>query len=109
MADSVKTLGKNLNRLRLEKGMDKQTLSARLGISEKDLEEIESGTQDGGASLIFKIIEILHVKPEDLLASDSSRNQLLQQIKSRLDTCPDHNLMSISKYMDMALRNKRKK
>ena len=106
MADVMKNLGENLHRLRLEKGMDRQNLSARLGIPEKDLENIENGTKDIDTSLIYKIAEILHIDINDLLASTTTKNKLLQQIKSKLDTCSEPDLISIYEYIDVLLNKK---
>jgi transcriptional regulator with XRE-family HTH domain len=76
------TLGQNLVRIRLEKGLNTNDLSVRLGISETELTGIENGTIDVETGFIYKAADVLQVGLDDLLGSDSSRNKLLDQIKN---------------------------
>lgn len=104
MTELLKSIGTNLNRVRLEKGLNRQELSAQLGISERDLEEIENGTKDFDANLVPTLIKVLNIDLSDLLASESNRDKLLLLIKTKLDTCSELHLISIFEYIDLILK-----
>jgi ribosome-binding protein aMBF1 (putative translation factor) len=104
MTDLLKSIGTNLNRVRLEKGLSRQNLSAQLGISERDLEEIEEGTKDFDVNLCPGLIKILNIDLNDLVSSESNRNKLLHLIKSKLDTLSEQKLLCIFEYIDLILK-----
>lgn len=104
MTDLLKTIGTNLNRVRLEKGLSRQNVSAQLGISERELEEIEEGTKDFDVNLLPVLIKILDVDLNDLVSSESNRDKLLHLIKSKLETCPESYLVSIFEYIALILK-----
>lgn len=104
MTDLLKSIGTNLNRVRLEKGLSRQNLSAQLGISERDLEEIEEGTKDFDVNFLPVLIKILDVDLNDLVSSESNRDKLLHLIKSKLDTCSELQLISIFEFIDLILK-----
>ena len=87
MTDLLKSIGTNLNRARLEKGLSRQNLSAQLGISEGDLEGIEEGTKDFDVNFLPVLIKILDVDLNDLVSSESNRDKLLHLLKSKCVVC----------------------
>lgn len=99
MSNVLEILGQNLVRLRNEKGLDRKQLSALLGLSEIELEGIEAGTTDVDTDFLNKAATILQVEPEDFFSSESSRNQLLDLIKNKLDTCSEKDLAYIFDYI----------
>jgi transcriptional regulator with XRE-family HTH domain len=100
----LQTLGQNMVRIRNEKGLNTNDLSVRLGISETELTEIENGTIDVETGFIYKVAEILQVNIDDLLGSDSTRNKLLEQVKNKLDTCSEKDIVLIFEYMTNILK-----
>ena len=72
-------IGENIKRLRLEKGITQEQLSEKLGISQKHLSIIETGTQFASASLIERICEELEVSPADLFGG--SDDEILNEIR----------------------------
>ena len=105
MANMMKTLGQNLSRIRVEKGLDENALATLLGISETELAGIENGTADVETGFIYKAASALGVGIENLLCSDQTRNQLLEQIKSRLDKCSEKDLVLVFEYLSSILKN----
>ena len=86
MPNMMKTLGQNLTRIRVEKGLTRNDLATLLGISESELTEIEEGTTDVETGFIYKAASALGAGIEEIICSETTRNQLLEQIKcSSLD------------------------
>ena len=95
MSHMMKTLGQNVARIRIEKGLNKGDLSVRLGISESELINIENGTADVETEFVDTVMETLEVGLDDLFCSDTSRNHLLKQIENKLDTCSEKDLILV--------------
>ena len=81
--ESVQVLfGQNVKKYRKLAGLTQEQLSERLGVSQKHLSIIETGTQFASASLIGRISEVLEVSPGDLFGGSS--DEILKEIvKSR--------------------------
>jgi len=103
MSNMMKTLGQNLTRIRVEKGLSLNDLAVRLGISESELAGIENGTADVDTGFIYTAASALGVGIENLLCSDQTRNQLLEQIKNKLDTCSEKELVLVFEYLSSIL------
>ncbi|MBR1721112.1 MAG: helix-turn-helix transcriptional regulator [Treponema sp.] len=71
--------GRNVRKYRKERGLTQEQLSEKLGISQKHLSIIETGTQFASASLIGRISEVLKVSPGDLFGGSS--DILIEEIK----------------------------
>ena len=71
--------GRNVQKFRKQAGLTQEQLSERLGISQKHLSIIETGTQFASATLIAKLSETLQVTPADLFGGTSS-DELKQQM-----------------------------
>ncbi len=71
--------GKNVKKYRKEAGLTQEHLSERLGISQKHLSIIETGTQFASASLIGRISKELNVSPGNLFGGTS--NELAEELK----------------------------
>ncbi len=67
--------GEQVKKYRNKKGLTQEQLSERLGISQKHLSIIETGTQFASASLIEKISKELNVPPS-LLFGGSENNEI---------------------------------
>ena len=74
--------GRNVKKYRKMAGLTQEQLSERLGVSQKHLSIIETGTQFASATLIGRISEELKVSPGDLFGG-SSEEVLREIIKSR--------------------------
>ena len=76
-AESIAELfGKNVKKYRKEAGLTQEHLSERLGISQKHLSIIETGTQFASASLIGRISKELNVSLEYLLTGEEQKSSL---------------------------------
>ena len=104
MSHMMKTFGQNLTRIRVEKGLTKKDLSVRLDISESELNEIENGTLDVETEFVSKVMETLGVGLDELFCSETSRNHLLDQIKNKLDTCSEKDLILVFEYITSILK-----
>lgn len=71
--------GQNVKKYRKLAGLTQEQLSEKLGISQKHLSIIETGTQFASASLIARISEELKVSPGDLFGGSS--DELLKELK----------------------------
>ena len=61
------TIGKNVQRLRIEQSLPKKTLARIARVSRPQLDKIESGEADVRVSCIARIADCLSVAPADLL------------------------------------------
>ena len=75
--------GRNVKLYRKQAGLTQEQLSERLGVSQKHLSIIETGTQFASASLIGRISEELKVSPGDLFGG--SNNDIIEEIKKSRD------------------------
>ena len=71
--------GRNVKKYRKQARLTQEQLSERLGVSQKHLSIIETGTQFASASLIGRISEELKVSPADLFGGSS--DEVLEEIK----------------------------
>ena len=71
--------GQNVKKYRKQMGLTQEQLSEKLGISQKHLSIIETGTQFASASLIGRISKELKVSPGDLFGGSS--DEVLNEIK----------------------------
>ena len=70
--ESIQCLfGRNVKLYRKQAGLTQEQLSERLGVSQKHLSIIETGTQFASAGLIGRISEELKVSPGDLFGGSS--------------------------------------
>ena len=80
MKESIPQLfGRNVQKYRKIKNLTQEQLSEKLGISQKHLSIIETGTQFASASLIERICEELEVSPADLFGG--SDDEILNEIR----------------------------
>ncbi len=76
--------GQNVKKYRKQAGLTQEQLSEKLGVSQKHLSIIETGTQFASASLIGRISEVLKVSPADLFGGSS--DEVLNEIKFMRET-----------------------
>ncbi|MBQ9621765.1 MAG: helix-turn-helix transcriptional regulator [Treponema sp.] len=78
--DEISVLfGRNVKKYRKQAGLTQEQLSERLGVSQKHLSIIETGTQFASASLIGRISSELNVSPGDLFGGSS--DTVIEEIK----------------------------
>lgn len=70
---SDQQLGKNIRNLREMKNYTQEAFAVRLDISQKQFSRIESGEISTSIRMLFKICQVLEVKPSFLLEFDSSK------------------------------------
>ena len=70
--------GQNVRKYRKSRNLTQEQLSEKLGISQKHLSIIETGTQFASASLIARISSVLEVSPGDLFGG---ANDGVQEMK----------------------------
>lgn len=75
--------GRNVKKYRKQAGLTQEQLSERLGVSQKHLSIVETGTQFASASLIARISEELQVSPGDLFGGSSDK--VLREIRHARD------------------------
>lgn len=75
--------GRNVKKYRKQARLTQEQFSERLGISQKHLSIIETGTQFASASLIARISEELRVSPGDLFGG--SNDEVLREIRQARD------------------------
>lgn len=103
MSDMMKTLGENVIRVRNEKGMSGNDLAARLGIAMSELDAIEKGTTDADMGLVYRMVEALGVGLEDIICSERTKNELVERIKNKLNTCSEKDLVLVFEYISSIL------
>ena len=104
MSDMMRILGKNLVRIRNEKGMGGKELSVLMGISERELEGIEEGNCDVDVEFTYRVAAILKVGIEDLFWQDGRRKRIQDRIVSNLDMCSESDLILIDEYIGLILK-----
>lgn len=83
-----KLFGSNVQKYRKQAGLTQDELSERIGITQKHLSIIETGTQFASAQVIEKISKELNVSPASLFGSDMNVqhiNNLYLMISQHID------------------------
>lgn len=65
--DIRKTVGKNVRRLREEKGWSQEELAHRTGLHRTYISGIERGVRNPTVKIVAKIAKLLEVEPSELL------------------------------------------
>lgn len=74
--EAKKQFGKNLKRLRLQKGMSQEELAHAMGFKNRSsINKIEVGKNDLPRSLVVRAAEVLGVSPLELFAEDENKEQ----------------------------------
>lgn len=84
-----KLLGRNVKRLRKENKLTQEELSEKLGITQKHLSIIETGTQFASATLIAKISEIFETPVSELFTTETTESNypnFYKMICTHIDT-----------------------
>ncbi|MCR5124622.1 MAG: helix-turn-helix domain-containing protein [Treponema sp.] len=72
--------GQNVRKYRKSRNLTQEQLSEKLGISQKHLSIIETGTQFASASLIARISSVLEVSPGDLFGGTNDGVQEMKKM-----------------------------
>lgn len=88
-----KIFGSNVQKFRKKANLTQTELSEKLGISQKHLSVIETGTQFASASLIEKLAKELKVPPATLFGGDFGNREVnmiqtlvVQQVEAKLES-----------------------
>eukprot|EP01037_Dinobryon_pediforme_P019235 gene19235-19620_t len=63
-------VGRNVRRIRLERGLTQEVVSERTGFTQGYISELENGRRNPTVVTLFEIGQILGVNPEVLVAAD---------------------------------------
>lgn len=84
---SMVDLGLRLKKIRIKKGVSRESLARSVKVSAETLRKIEGGlTKSPGAQLIFKLASKLNVAPEYLLFGDETRMEADNAVISQTQT-----------------------
>lgn len=83
--------GKNLKRIRTEKGLNQETLAEKIGIEIHNLSRIETGSSFPRVKTLIKILNILNVEPVELFdfTKNAEKIDLRLSINKLLDKNPE--------------------
>lgn len=68
--DMRRLVGRNVRRIRLERGLTQEAVSERTGFTQGYISELENGRRNPTVVTLFEIGQILGVAPESLVAAD---------------------------------------
>ncbi|WP_409186435.1 helix-turn-helix transcriptional regulator [Amycolatopsis sp. VS8301801F10] len=66
----AKPLGDNIRQARIEKGMERAELAAKVGRSVKHISNIENGANTAKPELLYRIARVLELPIDQVMASD---------------------------------------
>ncbi len=72
--DMRKLVGRNVNRLRLEKGLTQEAFAEKSGFSQQYISGLEQGKRNPTVVSLWELAQALGVKPVDLLAPHMNRD-----------------------------------
>jgi len=100
------SLGKNIRRLRQDKGWTQVHLSERTGIRVGHISKLEQDEGDPKLSTIYKLMEALECSPDALLTdvNKASKKEVLKQTLERALNLPDANKAALMEVVDGYLR-----
>ena len=78
-SEMMTTLGKEIKKARIDKGLKQKDLMALTGLSQKHLSLIENDDVDPGVSVLRKIVLALGVSADTLLGLGPSKTSQQQQ------------------------------
>jgi transcriptional regulator with XRE-family HTH domain len=68
--DMRRLVGRNVKRIRQERGLTQEVVSERTGFTQGYISELENGRRNPTVVTLFEIGQILGVLPEELVAAD---------------------------------------
>jgi XRE family aerobic/anaerobic benzoate catabolism transcriptional regulator len=66
----TRVLGKRIRKIRISRGLSREMLAARLGLSSRDLQRYERGTKRMRPGLLLRIVAALEVRLSDIFADE---------------------------------------
>lgn len=98
----IMSLGKNIRRMRQDKGWSQVQLSDKTGIRVGHISKLEQDEGDPKLSTLHKLMEALECSPDSLLLDISKMNQsaILKQTLERAMNLPDVNRAAIIEVVD---------
>ena len=103
--------GNNLRKYRKQQGFTQEQLSEKLGITQKHLSIIETGTQFVSAGLLGKIVVVLKIPPAALFEYEISYNttEIYESLCSYIDNRFDDYYKRIKNDINSAAANNKNK
>ena len=101
MASGNKSFGKRIKKLRESKGYTQEQLAEIVGLEYQTISRIETGMYFTSYDTLTKMSEAFSVPIRDLFdyVEVSSREELVKNIKSALDTCNDEELEFVYSFL----------
>ncbi|MBK5963696.1 hypothetical protein CCR95_06255 [Thiocystis minor] len=96
------SLGKNMRRMRQDKGWNQLQVSERTGIRVGHISKLEQDEGDPKLSTLYKLMEAFSCSPDSLLLDISKMNQdaILKQTLERAMNLPEANKAAIIEVVD---------
>lgn len=96
------SLGKNIRRMRQDKGWSQFQLSEKTGIRVTHISKLEQGEGDPKLSTLYKLMEALDCSPDSLLldTSRASPTELIKQTLERALNLPDAKKIALIEVID---------
>ena len=104
--DAQKLFGKRIKELRKQKNLTQEQLSEMLGVFQKQIGNIETGTTFTTMPNLEKLADILGVEVQDLFAFNhhKSRDELLKDITKLIHSCPEEKLPMVYRVIKDIIR-----
>ncbi len=104
--DAQKLFGKRIKELRKQKNLTQEQLSEMLGVFQKQIGNIETGTTFTTMANLEKLADILDVEVQDLFAFNhhKSKEELLNEISELLNICPEEKLPMVYRVIKDIIR-----
>lgn len=95
--DAQKLFGKRLKELRKQSNLTQEELSEMLGVFQKQIGNIETGTTFTTMTNLVKLSEIFGIEVKDLFEFNhqKSRKELIDEINKLISNVPDDKLRTI--------------
>ncbi len=68
--DMRQLVGRNVRRIRLERGLTQEQFAERSGFSQQYISDLERGRRNPTVVSLFELAQALHAAPIDLIAPD---------------------------------------
>lgn len=95
--DEQKLFGKRIKELRKQRNLTQEELSEKLGVFQKQIGNIETGTTFTTMANIVKLAQIFNVDVKDLFEFNhqKSRSDIINEINEIVSNSPDDKLKTI--------------
>ncbi len=104
--DTQKLFGKRIKELRKQKNLTQEQLSEMLGVFQKQIGNIETGTTFTTMANLEKLADILGVEVQDLFEFNhhKPKEELLNDISELLSSCSEEKLQTVYRVLKDIIR-----